>query len=92
MEFLVWQEKLPAIPSHAYSVREERAYADSLREQGVLERIWRKPGSSTAVVLYRVDDADHLHRVLSALPSFPWITTTVHPLATHPQEATPNEG
>lgn len=24
MEFLVWQEKLPAIPSNAYSVREER--------------------------------------------------------------------
>lgn len=86
MEFLVRQS--PRTPEdRRQQVRTaERARATELRELGILVRLWRVPGSPDSIALYCVADATQLHDVLSSLPAFPWMTTTVEPLATHPQE------
>jgi muconolactone D-isomerase len=48
------------------------------------------PGTRDSIGLYRVRDATELHEVLASLPMFPWMEMVVEPLATHPQEATPD--
>lgn len=64
----------------------ERAYAQELRDRGILKRLWRVPGTRTAIGWYEAESATQLHDVLSQLPSFPWQSITVEALATHPQE------
>ncbi len=66
--------------------RAERARAKELREAGILKRLWRVPGTTGTVGLYEAADATELHDALASLPMFPWMTITVEPLATHPQE------
>lgn len=44
------------------------------------------PGTTGTVGLYEAADATELHDALASLPMFPWMTITVEPLATHPQE------
>ena len=89
MEFLVRQENnLPQLPAEeaARIKSAERAYAQELRNQGILKRLWRIPGTRTAVGWYEAENATVLHDVLSNLPTFPWQSITVEALATHPQE------
>ena len=89
MEFLVRQEnRMPVMPAEeaARIKAAEREYAQQLRDRGILRRLWRVPGTRTAIGWYEADDATELHDVLSALPTFPWQTITVEALATHPQE------
>jgi len=89
MEFLVRQtNRMPALPAEelAEIKSRERAYAGRLRDEGVLQHLWRVPGSRSAIGWYAADDTTHLHDVLSALPTFEWLEITVEPLATHPQE------
>lgn len=89
MEFLVRQESnMPCMPDdEAAQIKSaERAYAQQLREQGVLRRLWRIPGTRTAVGWYEAEDATKLHDVLSGLPTFQWQRLSVEALATHPQE------
>jgi muconolactone D-isomerase len=64
----------------------ERARAAELRAEGVLQRLWRVPGTRTAVGLFTAPDADVLHDALASLPMFAWQEITVEALATHPQE------
>jgi muconolactone D-isomerase len=95
MEFLVRQSnKMPMTPDWADQrqalVREERKRATELRDAGILQRLWRVPGTRDSIGLYRVRDATELHEVLASLPMFPWMEMVVEPLATHPQEATPD--
>lgn len=66
----------------------ERIRAQQLREAGILVRLWRLPGTTTAVGLFEAPDATALHDALSSLPNFAWQEITVEALATHPQERT----
>lgn len=90
MEFLVrLRNRLPAdTPAERRDElrRAERARAMTLREEGVLVRLWRIPGRAEAVGLFEVADATALHDALSSLPMFDWMDITVEALATHPQE------
>lgn len=89
MEFLVRQENnMPHLPAdEAARIKSaERAYAQQLRDRGILRRLWRVPGTRTAVGWYETEDATALHDVLSNLPTFQWQTITFEALATHPQE------
>lgn len=89
MEFLVRQEnKMPVMPAEeAAAIKAaEQSYAQQLRDQGILLRLWRIPGTRTALGLYEAEDATVLHEALAQLPTFPWQTLTVEALATHPQE------
>ncbi len=91
MELLVWQRNRTPDTPEAQQEREalrvlERQRAGELRSAGILLRLWRVPGTRDAIGLYRTDDATQLHDVLSSLPMFKWLSITVEPLATHPQE------
>ncbi len=89
MEFLVRQENnMPAMaPEEAASIKTaEREYAQQLRDRGVLRRLWRVPGTRTAIGWYEAEDTTALHDVLAALPTFQWQNISVEALATHPQE------
>ncbi|GAB3273169.1 muconolactone Delta-isomerase family protein [Sinomonas notoginsengisoli] len=89
MEFLVRQQNnMPALtPEETSRIKAaEREYAQQLRERGILRRLWRVPGTRTAVGWYEAEDATVLHEVLSGLPTFQWLSITVEAMATHPQE------
>ena len=64
----------------------ERQRAGELRDAGLLKRLWRVPGTRGVVGLWEAADATELHDALASLPTFPWFSATVEPLATHPQE------
>ncbi|BCT78211.1 muconolactone Delta-isomerase [Sinomonas cyclohexanicum] len=92
MEFLVRQEnRMPALPADeaARIKAAEREYARQLRDRGILRRLWRVPGTRTAIGWYEAEDPTVLHEVLSGLPTFQWQVITVEALATHPQEQAP---
>lgn len=57
-----------------------------LRTAGTIQRIWRVPGALRNVAIWRTDNADELHDAIASLPCFPWLETTVTPLAQHPVE------
>ena len=89
MEFLVRQENsMPALAAgEADRIKAaERAYAQDLRDRGVLRHLWRVPGTRTAIGWYEAESATELHDVLAALPTFQWQSISVEALATHPQE------
>ena len=64
----------------------EREYATQLRADGVLRHLWRVPGTRDAIGWYEAKDTNHLHDVLTGLPSFPFIKVEIETLAIHPQE------
>lgn len=90
MEFMVrLHNRLPAeTPAwRRDELREaERARARVLRDEGILVRLWRIPGRTTALGLFEAPDATVLHDALASLPMFGWMDITVEALATHPQE------
>ncbi|GAA3665670.1 muconolactone Delta-isomerase family protein [Arthrobacter ginkgonis] len=89
MEFLVRQQNdMPpmAAEEEARIKSAEREYAQQLRDRGILRRLWRVPGTRTAVGWYEAEDVTELHDVLSGLPTFQWQSITVEALAMHPQE------
>lgn len=90
MEFLVrTTNNLPADtpPERRRELLEtERARAAELREAGILKKLWRVPGTRSAIGWYEAEDATALHEILSSLAFFPWMDIVVEPLATHPQE------
>jgi muconolactone D-isomerase len=57
-----------------------------LRGAGAIEAIWRVPGGLHNVGIWNAEDATELHELISSLPLYPWIRTTVTPLAEHPIE------
>lgn len=91
MEFLVrMHNDLPpdTPPERRAELRTaERTRAAQLREASILLKLWRVPGSRTAIGLFAAADATELHEALASLPMFPWQTITVEALATHPQES-----
>lgn len=54
--------------------------------RGVIHRIWRLPGTTDNVGIWRAADASELHSHLAALPLFPYMQVQVTPLAIHPLE------
>jgi muconolactone D-isomerase len=62
----------------------ETARGRQLAESGELCAIWRVPGRTANVSIYRVADADRLHELLGSLPLFPYMDIAVEPRATHP--------
>lgn len=88
MEFLVHIDvNLPgdlAADERAELMAREGVRGRELIAAGALRGIWRIPGRLANISYYSVADADELHRVLSSLPLFPWITVRVEALATHP--------
>lgn len=63
--------------------QEERAMAARRASEGHLVRMWRVPGRRENWGLWRAADATELHEILSALPVWPYMQVTVHPLAKH---------
>ena len=85
MDFLVHMEVTGAIEDTGLFEKEaERARA--LAEAGVLRRLWRIPGRRANWGIWKAASADELHAALASLPLFPYMSITVHPLASHPND------
>jgi len=72
----------------ASTLESEREVGAEYVRQGVIQRIWRVPGTTANVGLWTAADASELHRLLSALPAFPNLTIQVEALAQHYLEPT----
>jgi muconolactone D-isomerase len=68
-------------------VAAERVRGRELVDAGAIRRIWRLPGGTRNVGIWRAEDATALHDLLMSLPMAPYFTTHVEVLATHPLEA-----
>lgn len=66
----------------------EREVGLDYRERGVMNRIWRVPGTTANVGVWSAADASELHRLLAGLPAFRYMTVEVEALALHYLEAT----
>jgi muconolactone D-isomerase len=90
MEFLVHMKVAPSIEGgdEAEKVlrRQEAARVRELSEQGILLRLWRVPGRRENWGIWKADDCDQLHDALTSLPLFKYLTITVHPLSSHPND------
>lgn len=90
MEFLV--QITVALPHDMPEERQQELRAAELStgrdllRRGTIQRIWRVPGTSANLAIWRAPDADGLHRAISSLPLFPWLTVSVQALASHPVE------
>jgi muconolactone delta-isomerase len=70
----------------------EASAAAKLVTDGHILRIWKppaQPGETKVLGLYRADSEGQLHGLLSALPLYPWMRTTVTPLEAHPNDPAP---
>jgi muconolactone delta-isomerase len=93
MEFLVQFEfEIPAgVAKPEIEEREtaEAAAAELLADEGHLVRLWKVPtGDSPTKVLglYRVKGREELEALLSALPLYEWMQTSITPLFQHPND------
>ena len=57
------------------------------RSRGVINRIWRVPGTRQNIGIWSARDATQLHTEISSLPMFDYMTIHVRPLAEHYLEA-----
>src|SRR4029077_10343215 len=65
---------------------QEAARSRELAKEGILLRLWRVPGRRGNWGIWSADDAERQHDALSSLPLFRYLTITVHPLASHPND------
>jgi muconolactone D-isomerase len=89
MEFLVHMEvaQIDGGEEREKQLREqEAARTRELAKQGMLSRLWRVPGRRENWGIWRADDCDQLHNALVSLPLFAYLTITVRPLASHPND------
>jgi muconolactone D-isomerase len=93
MEFLVQFElEIPAgVAEPEIEEREtaEAAAAELLADEGHLVRLWKVPtGDSPTEVLglYRANGRQELEALLSALPLYEWMQTSITPLFQHPND------
>jgi muconolactone D-isomerase len=95
VEFLVHMAVAPSIDGgeEAEKVlrRQEAARALELSEEGRLLRLWRVPGRRENWGIWKADDCDELHDALASLPLFKYLTITVYPLASHPNDPASRE-
>ncbi|MFF2546541.1 muconolactone Delta-isomerase family protein [Kitasatospora sp. NPDC058063] len=65
----------------------EAQRARELAAAGHLARLWRPIGELRSIGIWRATDEDELHgKVLDTLPLRPWMTLTVTPLESHPND------
>lgn len=74
----------------AETLAREKAYSQELQRAGKWPHIWRIVGEYANFSIFDVEDNDELHRLLSGLPLFPYMTIRVTPLATHPSDIAAN--
>ena len=93
MEFLVeFELDIPNnVPSSEVKEREraEAIEADALAHQGRLVRLWKAStgnGPTAILGLYRADSKAGLDELLSALPLYEWMHTSITPLVQHPND------
>ena len=67
-------------------LQREAQRARELAEAGILLRLWRVPGRRANWGLWAAATTDELHASLAALPLYPYLDITVHPLAAHPND------
>jgi muconolactone D-isomerase len=93
MEFLVhMQVKWPPdgdSDTRAALIAAEAERASKLARAGTISRLWRIPGQWANWGLWNAAGPDELHAAISSLPMYPWLSVTVHPLATHPSDPRP---
>jgi muconolactone D-isomerase len=65
----------------------ERRVGLDYRNRGVLERIWRMPGTTADVGIWSASDASELDRLLGGLPAFRFMSIQIEALALHYLEA-----
>jgi muconolactone D-isomerase len=56
----------------------------ALKAAGSIKAIWRIPGALRNVGIWEAADATELHDLISSLPLFPYLRSTVTALARHP--------
>lgn len=80
----------PPTPDFLERKDAEKEMALQLQESGVWPHLWRVAGEYSNYSVFDVEDHDELHRILTALPLFPYLKITVTPLATHPSSLAAN--
>ncbi|MFJ9800437.1 muconolactone Delta-isomerase family protein [Streptomyces wuyuanensis] len=90
-EFLV--ELTTAVPEGADPAEVDRrraaeaVRAGELAEDGHLVRLWRPAGELRSIGLWRAADESELYgRVLGTLPLWPWMSSVVTALESHPND------
>jgi muconolactone D-isomerase len=93
MEFLVqFDVTVPACvtdPELKDREKAEAGAAKALADEGRLIRLWILPGGHSQPLvlgLYRAESMQELNNVLGDLPLHEWMTTTVTPLVSHPND------
>jgi len=86
MDFLVHMEVTARLESGDALLEKEAERARQLAAAGILRRLWRVPGRRANWGLWAAASTDELHAALASLPLFPYMSITVHPLATHPND------
>jgi muconolactone D-isomerase len=74
---------MPAEEAQALKDR-ERTYAQRLQRERLWLHLWRVVGKYANYSVFDVESNDELHRLLSELPLYPFMTIEVTPLARHP--------
>lgn len=64
----------------------ERARGARLMEEKKMARLWRLPGTSSALMLWDVTGPDELHECLSSLPMWRYCDAEITVLTQHPVE------
>ena len=64
----------------------EAQRARELAGQGHLLRLWRLPGGSRALGLWRASDPAEMQAILTSLPLDAWMTVETTPLTPHPSD------
>ncbi|MFJ8093834.1 muconolactone Delta-isomerase family protein [Streptomyces griseofuscus] len=65
----------------------EAVRARELAATGHLARLWRPVGEKRSIGVWRADDeAELCEKVLGTLPLRPWMSLTVTPLESHPND------
>jgi muconolactone D-isomerase len=67
-------------------VAREKAYSQELQRAGKWPQLWRIVGEYSNFSIFDVESNDELHRLLSGLPLFRYMTVRVTPLADHPSK------
>ncbi|MCE0811697.1 muconolactone Delta-isomerase [Buttiauxella sp. S04-F03] len=62
----------------------EKAYSQTLQQEGKWRHIWRVAGLYSNVSIFDVKDADELHEILMGLPLYPYMDIQVDALCRHP--------
>lgn len=93
MEFLAhvrftWPESISPEARKSVLDQEVKAVAE-LARQGHFKRAWRVVGRREMWTLWQARDGNEFHAIVSALPLWPYMELTVHPLAVHPIDPAP---